>query len=118
WTVDEKPHCGLRQSCSSGTYFAASSIRRFSASLLSSAARLLVTRPSTTRLLPLGTKRSGSNPPERASSYSRKKPSTASSPNNASATWSYPPSATQDERKLPRHICVQTVMPGGLPASA
>ena len=27
-TVDEKPHCGLRHSCSSGTNFAASSIRR------------------------------------------------------------------------------------------
>jgi hypothetical protein len=25
--VDEKPHCGLRQSWSSGTYFTASSIR-------------------------------------------------------------------------------------------
>ena len=44
-------------------------------------------RPSTT-ILPLGTKRSGSKPPERASSYSRKKPSTLSSPNSASATWS------------------------------
>src|SRR5262249_16499169 len=87
-TVEEKPHCGLRQSWSSGTYFAASSIRRFSSSLLSSAGRLLVTRPRTTRLFPRGTKRSGSNPPERASSYSRKKPSTASSPNNASAALS------------------------------
>src|SRR5207247_9884045 len=87
-TVDEKPQCGERQSCSSGTYFAASSIRRFSSSLLSSVARLLVTRPKTTLLLPLGTKHRGSNPPERASSYSKKKPSTASSPNNASATWS------------------------------
>jgi hypothetical protein len=29
-TVDEKPHCGLRQSWSSDTYFTASSIRHFS----------------------------------------------------------------------------------------
>src|ERR1700748_146054 len=63
---EEKPHCGLRQSWSSGTYFAASSTRRFSSSLLSSAGRLLVTRPRTTRLPSLGTKRSGSKPPERA----------------------------------------------------
>jgi len=61
---------------------------RFKSSLLSSAGRLLVTRPNTTRLLPRGTNRSGAKPPERASSYSRKKPSTASSPNSASATWS------------------------------
>src|SRR5439155_14761813 len=33
--VDEKPHCGDRQSWPSGTYFAASSMRRFSISLLS-----------------------------------------------------------------------------------
>src|ERR1700731_2121707 len=38
-TVEEKPHCGLRHSCSSGTYLAASSIRRFSSSFVSSAAR-------------------------------------------------------------------------------
>src|SRR5205807_4253962 len=87
-TVDEKPHCGLRHNCSSGTYLAASSMRRFNSSLLSSAARLVVTRPSTTFFGPLGTKRNGAKPPERASSYSRKKPSTLSSPNKASATWS------------------------------
>jgi hypothetical protein len=33
--------------------------------------------------LPFGTNRSGSNPPERSSSYSRKKPSTSSSLNSA-----------------------------------
>src|SRR5262249_50120392 len=44
-TVDEKPHCGDRHNCSSGTYLAASSMRRFRWSLLSRAARLLVTRP-------------------------------------------------------------------------
>src|SRR5580700_8884828 len=87
-TVEEKPHCGLRHSCSSGTYLAASSIRCFNSSLSSSAARLVVTKPSTIFFGPRGTKRSGANPPERSSSYSRKKPSTASSPNKASATWS------------------------------
>src|ERR1044072_5284448 len=76
-TVEENPHCGERQSCSSGTYFDASSMRRFSRSLSSSSPVLVVTRPSTT-CLPSGTKRSGSKPPERSSSYSRKKPSTSS----------------------------------------
>ena len=51
------------------------------------AGRLVVTRPSTT-CLPGGTKRNGAKPPERASSNSRKKPSTSSSPNSASATKS------------------------------
>jgi hypothetical protein len=92
-------------------------MRRFRASLLSSSGRLVVTSPRTTRL-PGGTNRSGSNPPERASSYSRKNPSTARPPNNASATKSYPPSATQEERKLPRHMCVVTVSPSGRPSSA
>ena len=50
----------------------AASIRRFSASLLSNSPVLLVTRPSTTSLLPRGTKRSGSNPPARSVSYSMK----------------------------------------------
>src|SRR5690606_37773633 len=69
YTVDEKPHCGLRQIWSIGTNFEASSMRRLSRSLLSSAPFLVVTRPRTT-ILPLGTKRRGSKPPERASSYS------------------------------------------------
>src|SRR5579862_3051162 len=86
-TVEENPHCGERQSCSSGTNFAASSILRLSVSLVSSVPRLVVTSPSTT-YLSLGTNRSGSNPPERASSYSRKNPSTPSWPNSASATKS------------------------------
>src|ERR1700689_3257851 len=46
-TVEEKPHWGDRHSWSSGTYLAASSIRRLSASLDSSSPRLVVTRPST-----------------------------------------------------------------------
>ena len=86
-TVDEKPHWGDRHSCSSGTKRAASSMRRLRSSLASSSPRLVVTRPSTTSF-PEGTKRSGSKPPERASSYSRKKPSTASSLKSASATKS------------------------------
>jgi hypothetical protein len=84
-TVEEKPHWGDRQSWSSGTYLAASSMRRLSASASSNTPLLVVTSPSTT-CLPGGTKRSGSKPPERSSSNSQKKPSTASSPNSASAT--------------------------------
>ena len=83
----------------------------------SSSGRLVVTRPSTT-ILPLGTNRSGSNPPDRSSSYSRKNPSTASSENKASATKSYPPDAAHEERKLPRHRCVVMAMSAGLPATA
>ena len=49
-TVEEKPHCGDRQSCSSGTYLLASSIRRLRVSLSSSSPRLVVTRPRTTSL--------------------------------------------------------------------
>src|SRR5690606_2900051 len=75
WTVDEKPHCGDRQSWSSGAYCAASSMRRFRSSLLSSSPSLVVTRPSTTNLF-FGRKRSGLKSPERASSYSRKYAST------------------------------------------
>ena len=39
-TVEENPHCGERQSCSIGTNFAASSMRRFRSSLSSSCAGL------------------------------------------------------------------------------
>ena len=77
----------------------------------------MVTRPSTT-CLPAGTNRSGSNPPERSSSYSRKNPSTSSSENSASATKSYPPEATQEDRKFPRHMCVVIAMPAGLSFTA
>src|SRR6476646_6715927 len=72
----EKPHCGLNASCSSGACFDASSIRRLSSSLDSSLPLLVVTRPSTATL-PLGRKRSGSKPPARVLSYSRKYPSTS-----------------------------------------
>ena len=70
-TVDEKPHCGDSASYSSGTSFAAMSMRRFTLSLLSSCPTFVLTRPSTTTL-PGGTWRSGAKSPERASSYSRK----------------------------------------------
>src|SRR4029079_7890839 len=76
-TVEEKPHWGERQSCSSGTYLDASSMRRFSSSLSASAPVWVVTGPSTT-CLSSGTNRNGSKPPDRSSSYSRKKPSTSS----------------------------------------
>src|ERR1700733_12420081 len=80
--VEEKPHCGERQSCSKGAYLAAWSMRRFRSSFDSSSPFLVVTRPSTTTL-PLGRKRSGAKEPERSSSYSRKNPSTFNSLNSA-----------------------------------
>src|SRR4051794_23563846 len=67
----EKPHCGLSASCSSGACLDASSTRRLSSSLDSSLPLLVVTKPSTA-ILPLGRKRSGSKPPARVLSYSRK----------------------------------------------
>src|SRR6267142_5728886 len=71
-SVEAKPHCGERQNCSSGANFAASSMRRLTASFFSSVPDLEVTSPSTTILLPLGRCRSGSKPPARSLSYSRK----------------------------------------------
>src|SRR5215475_4590719 len=78
-----KPHCGDRQSCSKGTNFAASSIRRLSSSRVSSRPVFEVTSPST-MVLPLGTKRSGSNPPARSLSYSMKQPCTLTVLNSVS----------------------------------
>src|SRR6185312_16291949 len=71
-SVEAKPHCGDRQSWSSATYLVASSMRRLIASLLSSLPDFEVTSPSTSCFLPLGKKRSGSKPPARSLSYSRK----------------------------------------------
>src|SRR5262249_15828683 len=71
-SVEAKPHCGDRHSWSRATYFVASSIRRLMSSLFSSLPLFDVTRPITTCLRPLGTKRSGSKPPARSVSYSRK----------------------------------------------
>src|SRR4029077_3835667 len=65
----EKPHCGERPRRSSGTYFAASSMRRFSASLLSSCGVLVDTSPRIT-VLPFGTWRNGEKSPARGVSYS------------------------------------------------
>src|SRR5262249_6737999 len=48
WCVLEKPHCGLRQRCSSGTYFAADSMRRLRSSFDSSAGTFELISPSTT----------------------------------------------------------------------
>src|SRR5262245_24994705 len=74
-SVEAKPHWGERQSWSRGAYLAASSSRRLRSSFFSRVPLLEVTRPTTTRFLPLGRKRSGSSPPARSLSYSRKKPS-------------------------------------------
>src|SRR5215470_1992647 len=71
-SVEAKPHCGESANCSSGANLAASSMRRLTASFFSSVPLLEVTRPSTTILLPLGRCRSGSKPPARSLSYSRK----------------------------------------------
>jgi len=117
-SVLAKPHCGDSASCSSGRYFAACSIRRFNSSLLSSIPDLLVTSPSTTTLCPRGTKRSGSKPPARSLSYSMKYASALIWLNSTSATGSYPPEATQCERKLPRHRCMLTTMPSVRPSIA
>src|SRR5471032_1171526 len=65
------PQCGKRQSWSSGANFDASSRRRLSWSLLSSAPVLEVITPSTACLC-LGRRRSGSKPPARSLSYSMK----------------------------------------------
>ena len=50
-----KPHCGDRQSCSTGTKRAASSIRFLSISVVSRSGNLVETSPSTTLLVPFGT---------------------------------------------------------------
>jgi peptidoglycan/LPS O-acetylase OafA/YrhL len=71
-SVEAKPHCGDNASCSSGANFAASSSRRLMWSFFSSSPNLEVMTPTTTTLLPLGRKRSGSKPPARSESYSRK----------------------------------------------
>src|SRR5580692_8087474 len=87
-SVEANPHCGDSANCSSGRYFAAASIRRFSSSLVSSSPVFEVTSPSTTTLCPRGTKRSGSNPPARSLSYSMKYASALIWLNSTSATGS------------------------------
>src|SRR5216684_238110 len=71
-TSEPNPHCGLRARFSSGTNFAASSMRRLSSSTGSSRGSLVLTSPSTT-ILPFGTKRRGAKLPARGLSYSRRK---------------------------------------------
>src|SRR6266446_1898064 len=71
-SVEAKPHWGDNASCSSATYFVASSMRRLMSALSSSVPTLVVMRPSTTILLPVGRNRNGSKPPARSLSYSRK----------------------------------------------
>src|SRR5581483_5894382 len=70
-SVEAKPHCGDRHSRSNGTYLVASSIRRLISSFGSSRPLFEVTRPSTTSLSPVRC-RSGSKPPARSVSNSRK----------------------------------------------
>src|SRR5437868_1535131 len=70
--VDANPHCGLRARRSNGIYCEASSMRCRSSAAVSSRGFLVVTKPRTTKRSS-GTCRSGSNPPERESSYSRRK---------------------------------------------
>src|SRR6185295_18869118 len=65
-SVEAKPHCGDRQSCSSATYLVASSMRLLMSSFFSSRPLFEVTRPSTSCLLPLGKCRSGSKSPARS----------------------------------------------------
>ena len=67
-----KPHCGERARRSSAMQAAASRMRSSSPATVSRRPCLVVTRPSTTTLSS-GTARSGSNPPDRSSSYSSRK---------------------------------------------
>src|SRR3989475_487679 len=72
-----KPPCGEIASFSSGKCRAAWSMRRLRKSFDSRTGVLVETRPNIT-FLPLGMKRSGSKPPARSVSYSRKKASASS----------------------------------------
>src|SRR6266699_1057789 len=88
-------------------------MRRLRSSFFSSSGTLELTRPSTT-VLPFGTWRSGSKPPARSVSYSRKKASTSTPVNTRSATKSaYAPLASQVLLKLPRQVWTATVMSSG-----
>src|ERR1700735_2908354 len=95
--VDANPHCGLSARFSIGKWRPACSILRTRSSLLSSSGSFELTSPSTTVLF-FGTKRSGSNVPERSSSYSRRKRSAAIVVNCFSPIASYPPSPYQWRR--------------------
>ena len=73
--VDAKPHWGLSARFSIGTIAGGLVYPLDNVLRLSMCGTLELIRPRTT-VLPLGTKRSGSNVPDRASSYSRRKRST------------------------------------------
>src|SRR5258708_37259712 len=92
-------------------------MRRLSASFDSSAGALVLTSPSTILFCErLGRKRSGSKPPERSSSYSRKYASTATLLKRTSATGSQPPSAPHWPAEFPRDRGTPTPLPAGPPA--
>ena len=74
---EAKPHCGLKQSLSREIYLAASYILLITSFLSSSLGDLVVIKPKTT-FLSADTFASGSNEPERSSSYSRRSASTFS----------------------------------------
>src|SRR5699024_671759 len=112
-SVEAKPHWGLRASWSSGTYPAASSMRFFTSSLFSNSPCFEVTRPSMIVRSSLSTCRSGSKPPARSVSYSRKNPSMLSLLKISAATGSYPPEEIHVERKFPRHICIVILRSSG-----
>src|SRR5262249_53286183 len=82
--VEAKPHCGEIASRSSGTYLAASSMRRRSESSDSSSGSFELISPSTT-IFGAGTNRSGEKSPARSVSYSSRKRSTRSWPKAFSA---------------------------------
>ena len=85
--VEAKPHWGDRARSSIATWRDAASMRRRRSAADSRAGNLLDTRPSTT-VFPRGTNRSGSNVPERSSSYSRRNRSTWSAVKSFSAMGS------------------------------
>src|SRR5437588_4453222 len=85
--VEANPHWGLSARFPSGTTFDACSIRRIRSAFASSWGRLVLTNPRTT-VVPRGTNRSGSNVPERSSSYSSRNRSTRIVPNSFSAIGS------------------------------
>src|SRR5699024_11485751 len=70
WWVEANPHCGLKHSCSKGTYCVASLIRLMIVFLSSSSPFFAVCRPSTTRAPPFRMCSSVSQSPERYSSHS------------------------------------------------
>ncbi len=86
-SVEAKPHCGLRQICSSGTYCAASARRALPLRIL----QLTVfggDQPEDHLLMAGTNKAQRREIPERSLSYSRKKASTLTLPNSTSATGS------------------------------